>query len=270
MRDLTIIGHLSCNPFALEILTTILSIRINERRDRYPSSDICAALRKTNRDEISDASPWHAAGNVGKHQFMKRRNDVRWSSRFVFLLYVRLVCSSLYSCVFGWIDFLFLWLSSGSSCFSKMKGTYRFSRYTLNLPWDTETAAYTKPQVSHVFFKIPKNIATTFLCDIFFFLQNIAKRDRKRLVHQVKYMTVSRRYRRHHSHWMTIPKFWPKPIPRPFSWYKIFRNRNWDFFFWDQILQNWNWNPQKIGQSLENEKFRNRNVNLCLVLSFAT
>ena len=81
MRDLTIIGHLSCNPFALEILTTILSIRINERRDRYPSSDICASLRKTNRDEISDVSPWHAAGNVGKHQFMKSRNDVRWSSK---------------------------------------------------------------------------------------------------------------------------------------------------------------------------------------------
>ena len=32
------------------------------------------------------------------------------------------------------------------------------------------------------------------------------------------------------GHWMTIPKFWPKPIPRLFLWYQIFRNRNWDFF----------------------------------------
>ena len=30
------------------------------------------------------------------------------------------------------------------------------------------------------------------------------------------------------EHWMTIPKFWPKPIPRLFLWYQIFRNR--DFF----------------------------------------
>ena len=51
------------------------------------------------------------------------------------------------------------------------------------------------------------------------------------------------------QHWMTIPKFWPKPIPRLFFWYQIFRNRN--------------RNPQKIGKSFETEKFRNRNVNLC-------
>ena len=29
---------------------------------------------------------------------------------------------------------------------------------------------------------------------------------------------------------MTIPKFWPKPIPRLFLRYQIFRNRNRDFF----------------------------------------
>ena len=77
----TIIDWVSSNPFALEILATTLSIRIYERRDRNPSSDICAALPKTNRVEISDASPWHAAGNVGKNQFMKSRKDVRWSSK---------------------------------------------------------------------------------------------------------------------------------------------------------------------------------------------
>ena len=60
------------------------------------------------------------------------------------------------------------------------------------------------------FFKIPKNIATAFFgalfCDIIFYKisQNIAKyrrdhryRDRKRLIHQVKYMTFSRRYCRY-------------------------------------------------------------------------
>ena len=49
------------------------------------------------------------------------------------------------------------------------------------------------------------------------------------------------------GHWMTIPKFWPKP--RLFFRYQIFRNRN--------------QNPQKIGKSFETEKFLNRNVNLC-------
>ena len=32
------------------------------------------------------------------------------------------------------------------------------------------------------------------------------------------------------DHWMTIPKFWPKPIPRLFFRYQIFRNRYRDFF----------------------------------------
>ena len=31
-------------------------------------------------------------------------------------------------------------------------------------------------------------------------------------------------------HWMAIPKFWPKLIPRLFVWYQIFRNWNRDFF----------------------------------------
>ena len=31
-------------------------------------------------------------------------------------------------------------------------------------------------------------------------------------------------------HWMTKPKFWPKPIPRLVFRYQIFRNRNRDFF----------------------------------------
>ena len=33
-----------------------------------------------------------------------------------------------------------------------------------------------------------------------------------------------------HRHWMTIPKFWPKPIPRLFFRYQIFWNRYQDFF----------------------------------------
>ena len=33
-----------------------------------------------------------------------------------------------------------------------------------------------------------------------------------------------------YKHWMTIPKFWPKPIPRLFFRYQIFRNRNRYFF----------------------------------------
>ena len=45
----------------------------------------------------------------------------------------------------------------------------------------------------------------------------------------------------------TIPNF-PKPIPRLFFRYQIFRNRN--------------RYHQKIGKSFETEKFRNRNVNL--------
>ena len=66
------------------------------------------------------------------------------------------------------------------------------------------------------------------------------------------------------QHWMTIPKFWPKPIPRLFLLYHIFRNRNRDFFrdqifpkpkprlfFRDQIFRNRN--PQKFGKSLETE-----------------
>ena len=32
------------------------------------------------------------------------------------------------------------------------------------------------------------------------------------------------------EHWMTITKFWPKPTPKLFLWYHIFRNRNWDSF----------------------------------------
>ena len=97
--------------------------------------------------------------------------------RLVFLLYVRLVCSSLYSCVFGWIDFLFLWLSSGSSCFSKMKETYRFSCYTLNLPWDTETAAYTKPQVSHVFFQDTEKYCSPIFVRYLFLFYKISRNE---------------------------------------------------------------------------------------------
>ena len=33
-----------------------------------------------------------------------------------------------------------------------------------------------------------------------------------------------------YCHWMTIPKFWPKPIPRLFLRYQIFQNRPRDFF----------------------------------------
>ena len=94
-------------------------------------------------------------------------------------------------------------------------------------------------------------------------------------------------------HWMTILKFWPKPIPRLFFRYQIFRNQNQgcfsetkfsetetETFFQDQIfrnrnrdffsetkfsktetetffprpnLQNWYRNPPKIGKSLETE-----------------
>ena len=107
-------------------------------------------LLDTPREMWEKINSWRAGMTCADHR------------RLVFLLCVRLVCSSLYSCVFGWIDFLFLWLSSGSSCFTEMKETCRFSRYTLNQPWDTETAVYTEPQISHVFFKIPKNIATAF------------------------------------------------------------------------------------------------------------
>ena len=42
------------------------------------------------------------------------------------------------------------------------------------------------------------------------------------------------------SHWMTIPKFWPKPIPKLFFQYQIFRNRYRDFFFRYQIFRNQN------------------------------
>ena len=100
---------------------------------------------------------------------------------------------------------------------------------------------------------------------------------------------------------MTIPKFWPKPIPRLFLRYQIFRNRNRDFFprpnffetkkrdffsetkfsetetetfFRDQIFSKpklglffrnqilRNRNPQRFGKSFETEKFWNQNVNL--------
>ena len=94
-------------------------------------------------------------------------------------------------------------------------------------------------------------------------------------------------------HWMTIPKFWPKPIPRFFFRYQIFRNQNQNFFsktkfsetetdtfyprqnspkpkpilfsetkfsetktetfFRDQILRNRYQNPPKIGKSLKTE-----------------
>ena len=96
-------------------------------------------LLDTPREMWEKINSWRAGMTCADHR------------RLVFLLCVRLVCSSLYSCVFGWIDFLFLWLSSGSSCFTEMKETCRFSRYTLNQPWDTETAVYTEQQVSHVF-----------------------------------------------------------------------------------------------------------------------
>ena len=93
---------------------------------------------------------------------------------------------------------------------------------------------------------------------------------------------------------MTIPKFWSKPIPRLFSDTKFFRNRNRYFFpetkfsetetetfFRDQIFSKpkprlffrnqifRNRNPQRFGKSFETEKFRNRNVNLCLEGSYA-
>ena len=80
------------------------------------------------------------------------------------------------------------------------------------------------------------------------------------------------------NHWMTIPKIWPKPIPRLFLRYQIFRNRNFfprpnfsetetdtflprqnfpkpkpRLFFRDQIFRNRNQKPQKFGKSLETE-----------------
>ena len=89
------------------------------------------------------------------------------------------------------------------------------------------------------------------------------------------------------QHWMTIPKFWPKPIPRLFLRYQIFRNGNRAFFprpnFFEtdtflprpnfpkpkprlfsetKFFRNRNRNPQRFGKSFETEKFRNRNVNL--------
>ena len=82
----------------------------------------------------------------------------------------------------------------------------------------------------------------------------------------------------------------PKPKPRLFSETKFFRNRNRFFssetkfsetetffrdkifskpnlrlFFQNQIFQNRNRNPQRCGKSFETEKFRNWNVNLCLL-----
>ena len=36
-------------------------------------------------------------------------------------------------------------------------------------------------------------------------------------------------------HWMTIPKFWPKLIPRLFFRYPFFRN--WDFFSWSKFSE---------------------------------
>ena len=95
-----------------------------------------------------------------------------------------------------------------------------------------------------------------------------------------------------YCHWMTIPKFWPKPIPRLFLRYQIFQNRPRDFFprpnffrnryryffsetknsetetetsfpipnfpkpilfFRYQIFRNRNRNHQKFGKSLETE-----------------
>ena len=120
-------------------------------------------LLDTPREMWEKINSWRAGMTCADHR------------RLVFLLCVRLVCSSLYSCVFGWIDFLFLWLSSGSSCFTEMKETCRFSRYTLNQPWDTETAVYTEPQVSHVFFQDTEKFRNRIFCVIYPFLQNIAK-----------------------------------------------------------------------------------------------
>ena len=121
-------------------------------------------LLDTPREMWEKINSWRAGMTCADHR------------RLVFLLCVRLVCSSLYSCVFGWIDFLFLWLSSGSSCFTEMKETYRFSRYTLNQPWDTETAVYTEPQVSYVCSRCRKMLQLHFWCDILrYFLQIIVK-----------------------------------------------------------------------------------------------
>ena len=72
-------------------------------------------------------------------------------------------------------------------------------------------------------------------------------------------------------HWATVPKFWPKPIPRPFSDTKFsktdaflprpnspkprpnFPKPKTRLFSPDQILQNWYRNSAKIGKSLETE-----------------
>ena len=70
------------------------------------------------------------------------------------------------------------------------------------------------------------------------------------------------------KHWMTIPKFWPNPIPRLFLYQDFFPIPNFPkprLFFLYQIFRNRNRYPQKISKSFETKKFRNRNVNICLV-----
>ena len=69
------------------------------------------------------------------------------------------------------------------------------------------------------------------------------------------------------GHWMTIPKFWPKPIPRLFLRYQIFRNRNRDFFprpnfsetETDTFLPRPNFPKPKLRLFSETNFFRNRN-----------
>ena len=68
-----------------------------------------------------------------------------------------------------------------------------------------------------------------------------------------------------YCHWMTIPKFWPKPIPRLFLRYQIFQNRPRDFFLrpnfseTDTFLPRPNLPKPKPRLFSETKFFQNRN-----------
>ena len=148
-------------------------------------------LLDTPREMWEKINSWRAGMTCADHR------------RLVFLLCVRLVCSSLYSCVFGWIDFLFLWLSSGSSCFTEMKEI--FSLYPQPAMRYRNRGIYRTAGIACFFSRYRKISQPHFLCDISFFTKycKISQkyhryyryRNRKRVVHQVKYVTFSRRYR---------------------------------------------------------------------------
>ena len=79
--------------------------------------------------------------------------------------------------------------------------------------------------------------------------------------------TLVPRHQNSGAHWMTIPKFWPKPIPILFLRYQIFRNRNRDFFprpilsvtETDTYLPRPNFPKPKQRLFSETKFFRNRN-----------